>query len=188
MDELFDQTKALFMNAQKDPQKFTKRIAFNVIPQIDQFMPDGSTREEWKMAVETRKILGADIQVAATCVRVGEGSWFDALPDAMRGRLDVVVSNPPYIAVDDPAVEPIVRDWEPALALFAGADGLDHLRTIATDAPAWLAPGGTLLLEIGADQGAALSALLHDAGLTAIEVVADLTGRTRFVQAKRAAT
>ena len=70
MDELFDQTKALFMNAQKDPQKFTKRIAFNVIPHIDVFMEDGSTREEWKMVNETKKILDPSIAVTATCVRV----------------------------------------------------------------------------------------------------------------------
>lgn len=70
MDELYNQTRAVYALTEGAPKKFSKRIAFNVIPQIDQFMPDGSTREEWKMAVETRKILGADIQVAATCVRV----------------------------------------------------------------------------------------------------------------------
>jgi aspartate-semialdehyde dehydrogenase len=70
MDELFDQTKALFMNSHKDPRKFTKRIAFNVIPHIDVFMEDGSTKEEWKMVNETRKILDPNIEVFATCVRV----------------------------------------------------------------------------------------------------------------------
>lgn len=70
MDELFDQTKALFMNATKEPQKFTKRIAFNVIPHIDVFMDDGSTKEEWKMVNETKKILDPSIAVTATCVRV----------------------------------------------------------------------------------------------------------------------
>jgi len=70
MDELFDQTKELFMNSHKDPAKFTKRIAFNVIPHIDVFMDDGSTKEEWKMVNETKKIMGAEIAVSATCVRV----------------------------------------------------------------------------------------------------------------------
>ena len=70
MDELYNQTKALFMHEKVDPAKFTKRIAFNVIPHIDVFMDDGSTKEEWKMINETQKILEADIQVAATCVRV----------------------------------------------------------------------------------------------------------------------
>jgi aspartate-semialdehyde dehydrogenase len=72
MDELFNQTRGIYMNepAVKTQAKFTKQIAFNVIPHIDVFMPDGSTKEEWKMVVETRKILDPDIQVVATCVRV----------------------------------------------------------------------------------------------------------------------
>jgi aspartate-semialdehyde dehydrogenase len=72
MDELFEQTRGIYVNepAYKYRKKFTKQIAFNVIPHIDSFMDDGSTREEWKMAVETRKILDPDIRVAATCVRV----------------------------------------------------------------------------------------------------------------------
>ena len=70
MDELYDQTKSMFMNDQKEAKKFQKRIAFNVIPQIDVFMEDGSTKEEWKMVVETKKIMEADIAVVATCVRV----------------------------------------------------------------------------------------------------------------------
>ena len=70
MDELFNHTKSSFVYEQSPPQQFTKEIAFNCIPHIDVFMEDGSTKEEWKMAVETRKILDPDIQVHATCVRV----------------------------------------------------------------------------------------------------------------------
>ena len=70
MDELFNQTKDLFVHQQRDPQRFTKRIAFNVIPHIDSFMEDGDTKEEWKMVQETKKILDASIEVSATCVRV----------------------------------------------------------------------------------------------------------------------
>jgi aspartate-semialdehyde dehydrogenase len=70
MDELFNHTKSSFVHDQYPPQQFTKEIAFNCIPHIDRFMDDGSTKEEWKMAVETRKILDPDIQVHATCVRV----------------------------------------------------------------------------------------------------------------------
>lgn len=70
MDELFHQTKAIFTNAPIHKQKFFKQIAFNVIPHIDDFMKDGSTKEEWKQIVETQKILSKDIQVASTCVRV----------------------------------------------------------------------------------------------------------------------
>ena len=70
MDELFTQTRAVFVSDPVEPKKFPKRIAFNVIPQIDVFMDDGGTKEEWKMVVETKKILDPKIKVTATCVRV----------------------------------------------------------------------------------------------------------------------
>ena len=70
MDELFSQTRAVFVSDPVEPKKFSKRIAFNVIPQIDVFMDDGSTKEEWKMVAETKKILDPKIKLTATCVRV----------------------------------------------------------------------------------------------------------------------
>src|SRR5246500_5287766 len=70
MDELFSQTKAVFQIDEVEPKKFPKRIAFNLIPQIDVFMEDGYTKEEWKMVVETKKILDPKIKLTATCVRV----------------------------------------------------------------------------------------------------------------------
>ncbi|MDE8652967.1 aspartate-semialdehyde dehydrogenase [Novosphingobium album (ex Liu et al. 2023)] len=70
MDELFEQSRAIFVGDPVVPHKFTKQIAFNVIPHIDVFLDDGSTKEEWKMVVETKKILDSRIKVHATCVRV----------------------------------------------------------------------------------------------------------------------
>lgn len=70
MDELFEHTKAIYMNDRKEPVIFKKAIPFNVIPQIDVFLDDASTKEEWKMSVETKKILDPRIEVTATCVRV----------------------------------------------------------------------------------------------------------------------
>jgi len=70
MDELFAQTRAIFVSDSVTTKKFPKRIAFNVIPQIDVFMEDGSTKEEWKMVAETKKILDPKIKLTATCVRV----------------------------------------------------------------------------------------------------------------------
>ena len=70
MDELFSQTKAVFTMDEVEAKKFPKRIAFNVIPHIDVFMDDGFTKEEWKMVVETKKILDPKIKLVATCVRV----------------------------------------------------------------------------------------------------------------------
>jgi len=69
MDELFDQTKGIYETRMPEPKAFSKQIAFNLIPQIDAFLDDGSTKEEWKMVVETQKILDPGIEVAVTCVR-----------------------------------------------------------------------------------------------------------------------
>jgi aspartate-semialdehyde dehydrogenase len=70
MDELFSHTKSVYVHESSPPQQFTKEIAFNCIPHIDKFLDDGSTKEEWKMVVETKKILDPNIAVHATCVRV----------------------------------------------------------------------------------------------------------------------
>lgn len=70
MDELFNQTRAIFMNKTPQPSQFPKQIAFNIIPQIDVFMDDHMTKEEWKVVVETKKILDPKIKVCANCVRV----------------------------------------------------------------------------------------------------------------------
>ncbi len=70
MDELFEQSRNIFVGDPAEPKKFTKQIAFNVIPHIDSFMEDGTTKEEWKMVAETKKILDPRIKVTATCVRV----------------------------------------------------------------------------------------------------------------------
>ena len=70
MDELFEQSRNIFVGDPVEPKKFTKQIAFNVIPHIDVFLDDGSTKEEWKMVAETKKILDPKIKMSATCVRV----------------------------------------------------------------------------------------------------------------------
>ncbi|MGB7374891.1 aspartate-semialdehyde dehydrogenase [Pontixanthobacter sp.] len=70
MDELFEQSRAIFVGDKPEPETFTKQIAFNVIPHIDVFLDDGSTKEEWKMVAETKKILDPKIKLSATCVRV----------------------------------------------------------------------------------------------------------------------
>lgn len=70
MDELFEQSRDIFVGDQAEPKQFTKQIAFNVIPHIDKFLDDGSTKEEWKMVAETKKILDPKVKVTATCVRV----------------------------------------------------------------------------------------------------------------------
>jgi release factor glutamine methyltransferase len=125
----------------------------------------------------------AGIGPAAANVRVGHGTWFDALPAGVR--FDVIVANPPYVATDSPDLAAEVRDWEPPAALFAGADGLDAIRVIVAGAGARLRPGGWLVLEIGADQGAAAFDLAVGAGLSEVEVRPDLAGRDRILVAGR---
>lgn len=121
-----------------------------------------------------------------TRVRVVEGSWFAALPDELRGTLDLIVSNPPYIAEGE-ELDASVADWEPVAALVPGPTGLEAYRVLAAGAAEWLAPGGVLVLEIGATQGAAVSALAADAGLVEVRVEPDLAGLDRTVVARRPA-
>lgn len=120
----------------------------------------------------------------SSVVRLLEGDWFAALPDELLGRVDVVVSNPPYVAATEP-LPPEVSRWEPIAALRSGADGLDDLRRIIADAARWLSPGGALVTEIGETQGAAVTALARDAGLADVTVAPDLAGRDRALIAHR---
>jgi len=120
----------------------------------------------------------------ATTVRLVEGSWFDALPAALRGEVGVVASNPPYVP-DGAPLPADVEAWEPAEALRAGPDGLDDIRAIVAEAPAWLAPGGALVVEHGDDQGAAVRALAEAAGFTEVRTGQDLAGRDRHLVARR---
>ena len=105
-----------------------------------------------------------------------QGDWFDAL----RGRrFDLVASNPPYIAAGDPHLAQGDLRFEPPLALASGDDGLDSIRAIVRAAPAHLEPGGWLLLEHGWTQGAAVRALLRDAGFADVATHRDLEQRDR---------
>ena len=105
-------------------------------------------------AIDVARANLAGLGRAAQNVQIRAGSWFDVLPADLVA--DVIVSNPPYVAVDAPALAESVHRWEPASALFAGHDGLDDLRQIIGEAPARLVPGGWLVIEIGADQGNAV--------------------------------
>ena len=103
---------------------------------------------------------------------------------AVRGRFDLVVANPPYIAqADMPGLSPEVRLWEPRLALTPGGDGLGAYRSILRDVRSVLVPGGRVLLETGAGQGDAVAALCQSAGLQAVRVLPDMDGRDRVVSA-----
>jgi release factor glutamine methyltransferase len=132
------------------------------------------------LAVARANLVG--LGRAATRVRIIESDWFTAMPDDLRHRLDLVIANPPYIALSD-EVEPVVVEWEPSVALWGGERGLDHIETIITDVSDWLAPGGLLVMEHGADQGEATRALAEQAGLTDVRTLRDFTGRDRALLA-----
>ncbi|MDQ7263809.1 peptide chain release factor N(5)-glutamine methyltransferase [Paracoccus sp. PS-1] len=138
--------------------------------------------------------LGTDISPAAlelaqenaaklgVCADFLESDWFASV----SGEFDLIVSNPPYIALDEMAdLSPEVREWEPRKALTDEADGLSAYRAIAAGAPAHLSPGGRLLVEIGPTQGAAVAALMREAGLTEARILPDLDGRDRVVAARK---
>jgi aspartate-semialdehyde dehydrogenase len=107
MDELFNHTKSSFVFESSPPQQFTKEIAFNCIPHIDKFLDDGSTKEEWKMVVETKKILDPNIAVFATCVRVpvfighGEAVTVEFENPATAGEARACLREAPGIEVVD---------------------------------------------------------------------------------------
>ena len=117
----------------------------------------------------------ARLGLAAVAFRLGD--WAQACRPGER--FSVIVSNPPYVAEGDPHLAEGDLPWEPRAALVAGPDGLDAIRRLVATAPAHLAPGGWLLLEHGADQGAAVRAILAGAGLDAVHTVRDLAGLER---------
>lgn len=133
-------------------------------------------------ALEVARANVAGIGRAGGRVRMVEGDWFAGLPEELRGAIDVIVSNPPYVA-DDDELPAEVRAWEPASALLAGPDGLDDLRRIVAEAPAWLRRPGALVVELAPSQAGTVAALAGEAGFTAA-VRHDLAGRARMVVAR----
>ncbi|MBY4891603.1 peptide chain release factor N(5)-glutamine methyltransferase [Rhodobacteraceae bacterium N5(2021)] len=122
--------------------------------------------------------VNADALGVAARVTLIESDWFDDI----EGTFDLIISNPPYVdAATYATLAPEITRWEPRIALSPGGDGLDAYRIIIAGAPAHLRPGGHLMVEIGFDQAAAVSALFKEAGFQDISVLADLNGKSRVV-------
>ena len=136
---------------------------------------------EQALAVARANLAG--IGAAATAVSLHHGHWFGALPDHLQGTLDVVVSNPPYVAESDP-LPAVVTDWEPATALWAGSAGLADLRTIVDHAPRWLAPHGVIVLETSPPQAVTVQRWFAELGWQAT-IHTDFNDRPRAVVARR---
>jgi release factor glutamine methyltransferase len=133
-------------------------------------------------AVASANVAG--VGFAARRVRLLEGDWFAPVPAELSGGFDLVVSNPPYVA-DTDEVDAVVLEWEPAAALYAADDGFADLAHIIAAAPSWLSDGGVLVCEMGQRHGQPGVAAALAAGFSDAEVVPDLTGRDRFLRARR---
>lgn len=120
----------------------------------------------------------------ATRVRFRHGSWWSALPPELRGQVDLIVSNPPYISSGEmPSLDPTVRDWEPPNALEAGPTGTEAIEVILSGAGEWLRPGAAAVIEIAPHQADAAKVIATRNGFTGARVERDLAGRERTLVA-----
>ena len=136
-------------------------------------------------ALAVARANAAGLGRAGAAVRLVEGSWFQPLPALLRGQIDLVVSNPPYVGereVDD--LPPEVAQWEPRSALVAGPTGLEQIEAIVEEAPGWLSRPGVLVVEVAPHQHRAAVALALEAGFVEAEVRPDLAGRARALVAR----
>lgn len=134
------------------------------------------------LSEEALKVAERNARTHQVPIRFFQGDLFSALPQSEVKTFDIITSNPPYIPTAVIAtLEPEVREHEPMMALDGTEDGLKFYRQIAKEAGSWLKPGGSIYLEIGYDQGEAVSGLLEDAGFTNVRVVKDLSGKDRVV-------
>jgi aspartate-semialdehyde dehydrogenase len=177
MDELFSQTKSVFTLDEVDAKKFPKRIAFNVIPHIDVFMDDGYTKEEWKMVVETKKILDPKIKLTATCVRVpvfvGHAEAVDIEfenPISADEARDILRSAPGCLVIDKREAGGYVTPYE-----SAGEDAT-YISRIREDAT----------IDNGLQMWVVSDNLRKGAALNAVQIAEALINR-KLIQAKKKA-
>ena len=120
----------------------------------------------------------------APSVEIFQGDLFENLPEQLRGEIDVVVSNPPYVASGKRESLPVdVRDHEPETALYGGATGMDVTERLARDARGWLRPGGWLVMEMSVEQQDLMSRLLEELGYVDVKIGIDLASWPRIVAA-----
>ena len=134
-------------------------------------------------AVAVARANLAGLGPAATRVRILEGSWFGPLPAELEGRFALVVSNPPYVAPDDP-LPPVVAEWEPRDALVPGPTGFEAIEAIVAGALRWLAPGASLVVELAPHQAERAVELAHDHRYESARALPDLSGRLRMLVAR----
>ncbi len=134
------------------------------------------------LAVARANLAGLGRQAVRVTVR--QGSWYEALPEQLVGKLDVIVSNPPYVC-DEDVLSDEVACWEPELALRGGADGLDSARCILAEAASWLSAKGSVLLELAPTQMPTAADIAQKNGLVVEAVHTDLAGRKRVLHCRK---
>lgn len=134
--------------------------------------------DEHALAVARRNAVRNKVSVTFR-----QGSWFDAL-DKHAARFEIIVSNPPYVATNDPHLKRGDLRFEPQHALVSGPDGLDALRHIIHTAGRWLRPGGWLLVEHGFEQGSSVRSLFESAGFNTIDTLRDLAANDRVTRGR----
>lgn len=160
-----------------------------ICPGLEVWATDSSI-DALTVARENLDALGRKDPTAAGRVRLVGGSWFDALPPELLGRVDLLVSNPPYVAESEfPDLDPVVREWEPRDALVAGTgtggvEGMAAIEAIVAGAPGWLRPSGALVIEIAPSLAAPSVAAARKAGFGRVATLRDLTGRVRTLVAR----
>ena len=137
------------------------------------------------LAVARRNALKHDLRA----VSFVQSSWFDSVDESLRGRIDLIVANPPYVGEDEFVQLDPVLGYEPRVALVAadasGVAGFSHVETIIKESPAWLSPAGVLVCEHGNEQGAAALATALSAGFSSVDDLTDLAGQPRVLIARR---
>ena len=126
----------------------------------------------------------AGLGQAAARVSLHEGDWFEAVPGALRGSVDVVVSNPPYIGAGE-ELPSVVADWEPPVALWSGPAGDEAVEQVIGGASRWLRPGGALVLEVASHRARESARVAAGAGFADVRVEQDLAGLDRVVIGRR---
>lgn len=172
-----------------EPCTGTGAIALSVVTEVAGARVVASDRspEAVALAVENlERVTDLGAVAEGAWMSVHEGALLDAVPANLRGRVDVLVANPPYLPVADVgAFEPEVADHDPFDALIAGTDGLEIVEQLLDLATTWLAPGGHVVIEIDDRRGADAAAMATRAGLVDVRVERDLTQRDRALVARR---
>jgi len=158
-------------------------IALSIAVEVPGARVWATDASEDALAVARANLAGVP-SPAAVRVRMAQGEWYDALPAASRGKFDVVVPTPPYIAAGE-VLPAEVADWERSSALVAGPEGTEAIVAIVAGAMSWLAPTGSLVVEIAPHQADGAIRLASDAGFGEVDVRPDLNGRARVLVARR---